>query len=116
MSARAPAADPDLEVQMGPGRRAGRADLGQVPPAADPAAPGHAERAAAQVHEDVVAAVRPAEHEVDPGAGRLLGGDGDRAAARGDDGGALGGGDVLALVDVPGARRAEAGARTSERD
>ena len=76
---------------------------------------GDGDRAGLEVHEDVVAAVVAADDDVVAGAGGLVGDPVHDAADRRDDGEALGGDDVLALVRVAGAAGAEAGVRAAER-
>ena len=84
-------------------------------PAATACALGHDGRAGLQVHEDVVAAVDAGDHDVVARALGLVGDVVDRAGDRRHDRRALGGGDVLALVDVAGAADAELRAFTAER-
>ncbi len=66
------------------------------------------------MHEDVVAAVGAAHHEVVTGARCLVGADMDRARARRDQRRPLGGEDVLAAVGAPATGSAEAPVLRSE--
>src|SRR5690606_38208201 len=111
----APAADPDLEVQVRARRAAGAAHLGDLLAGRDRRARRDADRAAAQVHEDVVAPVDAADHEVDPRAGRLVGLARHGARDRRDDRRAEWRDHVLPLVAVRAAVGAEATAVAAER-
>src|SRR4051794_26554886 len=114
-----PAAQPLLEVQMGASGVAGAAD------AADGRAGGHdlarlgAERALLAVGEEERPAISGLLDDVVARAAGLVARDGDRAADGGDDRRAGGGGEVLALVRVTVARRADAvavGVRAGDRE
>ena len=83
-------------------------------PVARARALGDRDRVRREVHEDVVAAVDAAQHDVVPGASGLELDPGDGPRDGGDHGRALGGGDVLALVDVALAAGAEAGVLAAE--
>ena len=112
---RAPAARPDLEVQVRAVDVAGLADL------RDRLAGGHRvalrdeHRSREEVHEHEVAAADGAHHEVVAGAGGLIGAHVDGAGPGRHDRRALRGEDVLALVDVAVAGGAEAALGAAER-
>jgi hypothetical protein len=96
VAAREPAADPDLEVQVRAARPAGAADLAELLTEGDPVAELHADRAAPEVHEDVVVVLAVAvDDDVVTGAAGLVADGLDGAGARRDDRRAEGGREVL---------------------
>src|SRR5918996_4604256 len=101
LAAAAPAADPDLEVKVGPGGAAGASYLADRLAGAHAIALRHRGRAGPQVHEDVVVVlvVPVHDHVVTGPAGLVLDGLDDTAARR-HEGRALRGGEILPLVAV----------------
>src|SRR5205814_7467429 len=109
MAAGLPRPLPDLEVEMRPGGVARRSNLAEELTAADLLAGVHDRGAREHVHERVPVALPGLVHNhVVAGAAGLVGDEGDGARGRRDDRRAARRDDVLALVDVARAGRAEA--------
>src|SRR5437763_7364911 len=98
-----PAPDPDLEVQVGRGGRAGLADLSQGLAGRDRLPRAYDKRSFLEVREHEVEADVGVLARVVAGAARLVARTRDNADKGGEHGGAFGAQHVLALVHVAGA-------------
>ena len=115
VAAGVPAAHPDLEVQVRARRAPGGPHLGHRLARRDPLAGLDGDRAAAQVHEHVVAILAvPVDHHVPARSVALVAHELDAACVRRHDGRPLGRRDVLTLMAVAGAAGAEARVRAAE--